>query len=105
MSAAAAVAAPSVYSGGSSVIALGVLLAEFGMFRQALLRDQVRLYAVQSGLISVLAILVAAVRAGRSAAARARAQASPLTMASAMRLAATADDSSLMASTYGHLPR
>jgi len=60
--AAAAVAAPSVYSGGSSVIALGVLLAEFGMFRQALLRDQVRLYAVQSGLISVLAILVAAVR-------------------------------------------
>lgn len=62
MSATAAVAAPSVYSGGSSVIALGVLLAEFGMFRQALLRDQVRLYAVQSGLISVLAILVAAVR-------------------------------------------
>ena len=62
MSATAAVAAPSVYSGGSSVIALGVLLAEFGMFRQALLRDQVRLYAVQSGLISVLAVLVAAVR-------------------------------------------
>jgi len=60
--AAVATAAPSVYSGGSSVIALGVLLAEFGMFRQALLRDQVRLYAVQSGLISVLAILVAAVR-------------------------------------------
>jgi hydrogenase-4 component E len=60
--AAAAVAAPSVYAGGSGVIALGVLLAEFGMFRQALLRDQVRLYAVQSGLISVLAILVAAVR-------------------------------------------
>jgi hydrogenase-4 component E len=59
---AAGVAAPSVYSGGASVIALGVLLAEFGMFRQALLRDQVRLYAVQSGLISVLAILVAAVR-------------------------------------------
>jgi hydrogenase-4 component E len=60
--AAAAVAAPSVYSGGASVIALGVLLAEFGMFRQALIRDQVRLYAVQSALISVLAILVAAVR-------------------------------------------
>jgi hydrogenase-4 component E len=57
-----AVAAPSVYSGGASVIALGVLLAEFGMFRQALLRDQVRLYTVQSGLISVLAILVAAAR-------------------------------------------
>jgi hydrogenase-4 component E len=62
MSATAAVAAPSVYSGGSSVIALGVLLAEFGMFRQALIRDQVRLYAVQSALISVLAILVAAAR-------------------------------------------
>jgi len=60
--AAAAVAAPSVYAGGSGVIALGVLLAGFGMFRQALLRDQVRLYAVQSALISVLAILVAAVR-------------------------------------------
>ena len=48
--------------GRRSVIALGVLLAEFGMFRQALLRDQVRLYAAQSALISVLAILVAAVR-------------------------------------------
>jgi hydrogenase-4 component E len=57
-----AVAAPSVYSGGASVIAVGVLLAEFGMFRQALLRDQVRLYAAQSALISILAVLVAAVR-------------------------------------------
>ncbi|HEY7016091.1 MAG TPA: hypothetical protein VH480_25205 [Streptosporangiaceae bacterium] len=57
-----AVAAPSVYSGGASVIAVGVLLAEFGMFRQALLRDQVRLYAAQSALISVLAVIVAAVR-------------------------------------------
>jgi hydrogenase-4 component E len=57
-----AVAAPSVYSGGASVIAVGVLLAEFGMFRQALIRDQVRLYAAQSALISVLAVLVAAVR-------------------------------------------
>jgi len=57
-----AVAAPSVYSGGASVIAVGVLLAEFGMFRQALLRDQVRLYAAQSGLISALAVLVAAAR-------------------------------------------
>jgi hydrogenase-4 component E len=57
-----AVAAPSVYAGGASVIAVGVLLAEFGMFRQALLRDQVRLYAAQSALISVLAVLVAAAR-------------------------------------------
>ena len=50
-----AVAAPSVFSGSTNVIAVGVLLAEFGMFRQSLLRGQVRLYAVQSALISVLA--------------------------------------------------
>ncbi len=62
MSAAATVAAPSVFSGGANVIAVGVLLAEFGMFRQALLRDQVRLYAAQSALISVLAVIVAAAR-------------------------------------------
>jgi hydrogenase-4 component E len=59
---AATVAAPSVFSGGANVIAVGVLLAEFGMFRQALLRDQIRLYAAQSVLISALAVLVAAVR-------------------------------------------
>jgi hydrogenase-4 component E len=59
---AAAVAAPSALSGGDNVIAVGVLLAEFGMFRQALLRDQVRLYAAQSALISVLAVVVAATR-------------------------------------------
>ena len=57
-----AVAAPSVFAGGANVIAVGVLLAEFGMFRQALLRDQVRLYAAQSALISVLAVIVAAAR-------------------------------------------
>jgi hydrogenase-4 component E len=62
MSAAATVAAPSVFSGGANVIAVGVLLAEFGMFRQALLRDQIRLYAAQSALISVLAVVVAAAR-------------------------------------------
>jgi hydrogenase-4 component E len=55
-------AAPSALSGGANVIAVGVLLAEFGMFRQALLRDQVRLYAGQSALISALAIVVAATR-------------------------------------------
>lgn len=44
------------------MIAVLILLAEFGMFRQALLRDQVRLYAGQSALIALLAILVAAVR-------------------------------------------
>jgi hydrogenase-4 component E len=58
----AAVAAPSLFSGSANVIAVGVLLAEFGMFRQALLRDQVRLYAAQSALISVLAVVVAAAR-------------------------------------------
>ena len=41
-------AAPSVFAGGANVIAVVVLLPEFGMFRQALLRDQVRLYAAQS---------------------------------------------------------
>jgi hydrogenase-4 component E len=56
------VAAPSVFSGSANVIAVAVLLAEFGMFRQALLRDQVRLYAAQSALISVLAVVVAAAR-------------------------------------------
>jgi hydrogenase-4 component E len=54
--------APGVYVGGANVIAVLILLAEFGMFRQALMRDQVRLYAAQSGLISVLAVIVAAAR-------------------------------------------
>lgn len=53
---------PSVYTGGANVIAVLVLLAQFGMFRQALLRDQIRLYAAQSALISVLAVIIAAVR-------------------------------------------
>jgi hydrogenase-4 component E len=56
------VAPPGVFSGSVNVIAVGVLLLEFGMFRQALLRDQVRLYAAQSALISVLAVVVAAAR-------------------------------------------
>jgi hydrogenase-4 component E len=59
---AATVAPPGVFSGSANVIAVGVLLLEFGMFRQALLRDQVRLYAAQSALISVLAVVVAAAR-------------------------------------------
>jgi hydrogenase-4 component E len=54
--------APGVYTGGANVIAVLILLAEFGMFRQALVRDQVRLYAAQSGLISVLAVIVGVVR-------------------------------------------
>jgi hydrogenase-4 component E len=51
---------PGFYTGGANVIAVLVLLAQFGMFRQALLRDQIRLYAVQSGLISVVAVIIAA---------------------------------------------
>ena len=53
--------APGVFTGGANVIAAAILLAEFGMFRQALVRDQVRLYAAQSGLVSVLEVIVGAV--------------------------------------------
>ncbi|HEX6932331.1 MAG TPA: hypothetical protein VF162_09325 [Streptosporangiaceae bacterium] len=54
--------APGVYTGAANVIAVLILLAEFGMFRQALLRDQVRLYAGQSALIALVAVLVGTVR-------------------------------------------
>jgi hydrogenase-4 component E len=54
--------APGVYTGAANVLAVLILLAEFGMFRQALLRDQIRLYAGQSALIALLAVLVAAAR-------------------------------------------
>jgi hydrogenase-4 component E len=53
---------PGVYDGAANVIAALMLLLEFGMLRQALVRDQVRLYAAQSALISVLAIVIAADR-------------------------------------------
>ncbi len=56
------VQAPGVYEGAANVIAAGMLLLEFGMLRQALVRDQIRLYAAQSALISVLAIVIAADR-------------------------------------------
>ena len=52
--------APSVYTGSANVVAVLILLAEFGMLRQALVRDQIRLYAAQAGLISVLAVIVGA---------------------------------------------
>jgi hydrogenase-4 component E len=55
-------AAPGVYQGAANVIAAAMLLIEFGMLRQALARDQVRLYAAQSALISVLAVVIAADR-------------------------------------------
>ena len=53
---------PGPYQGAANVIAALMLLLEFGMLRQALVRDQVRLYAAQSALISVLAIVIAADR-------------------------------------------
>ncbi len=56
------VQAPGVYAGAANVIAAVMLLIEFGMLRQALARDQVRLYAAQSALLSVLAVVIAADR-------------------------------------------
>jgi hydrogenase-4 component E len=56
------VQAPGVYAGAADVIAAIMLLLEFGMLRQALIRDQIRLYATQSALISVLAVVIAADR-------------------------------------------
>lgn len=53
---------PSVYAGAANTVGVLVLLIEFGMLRQALVRDQVRLYAAQSFLVSVLAVVVAAGR-------------------------------------------
>lgn len=52
--------APSVFAGAANVIAILVLVIEFGMLRQALLRDQLRLYAAQSLAVAVLAVVVAA---------------------------------------------
>jgi len=50
---------PSVFDGIANTIAVIVLLIEFLMLRAALLRAQVRLYAVQSLVVSVLAAVVA----------------------------------------------
>lgn len=50
---------PSVFEGVANTIAVVVLLVEFLMLRAALLRAQVRLYAVQSLAVSVLAAVVA----------------------------------------------
>jgi hydrogenase-4 component E len=52
-------APPGLYQGAANVIAALMLLLEFGMLRQALVRDQVRLYAAQSALISILAVVIA----------------------------------------------
>lgn len=50
---------PSVFEGSANTIAVIVLLLEFLMLRAALLRAQVRLYAAQSFVVSVLAGIVA----------------------------------------------
>jgi hydrogenase-4 component E len=51
--------APPVFEGFADIIAVLVLLAEFGMLRAAMLRAQVRLYAAQSLLLAVLAAVAA----------------------------------------------
>jgi hydrogenase-4 component E len=62
MALASPASAPGIYAGAANAIAAVMLLLEFGMLRQALARDQVRLYAAQSALISVLAVVIAADR-------------------------------------------
>lgn len=54
---------PSVFDGVTSTISMIVLLLEFVMLRAALLRAQVRLYAAQSGVVSLLAAVIAYERA------------------------------------------
>jgi hydrogenase-4 component E len=55
---------PSVFIGGANTIAVIALLVEFMMLRASLLRTQVHLYAFQSLVVSILAVLVAANGAG-----------------------------------------
>lgn len=52
-------ASPSTYDGVAAVLSLLVLLTEFAMLRAPLLRSQVRLYAFQSLVVTVLAVYVA----------------------------------------------
>jgi len=54
--------APPAYDGITDVLSVLVLLAEFAMLRAPSLRSQIRLYAFQSLVVTVLAIVVAAVR-------------------------------------------
>ncbi|MFC4242896.1 hypothetical protein ACFOYW_05895 [Gryllotalpicola reticulitermitis] len=51
--------APTVFDGTANTVAVIVLLLEFGMLRASLFRAQVRLYAAQSFVVSVLAGVVA----------------------------------------------
>ena len=52
-------APPSSYAGLTTALAVLMLVIEFGMLQATLLRAQVRLYAAQSVVISVLAVVVA----------------------------------------------
>jgi hydrogenase-4 component E len=53
---------PSTYAGVADGVAVLVLLTEFAMLRAPLLRSQVRLYAFQSLVVTVLAVVVASTR-------------------------------------------
>lgn len=57
--AAAAPSAPTFFDGAANTVAVIVLLLEFGMLRASLFRAQVRLYAAQSFVVSILAGVVA----------------------------------------------
>lgn len=58
----AAASVPSVFDGAANTAAVVVLLLQFMMLRTAMYRSQVRLYALQSLTVSVLAAIVAAGR-------------------------------------------
>ncbi|HVA58910.1 MAG TPA: hydrogenase [Mycobacteriales bacterium] len=51
--------APGAFAGAASTVAALVLLIEFAMLRAPMLRSQIRLYAVQSFVVSALAGIVA----------------------------------------------
>lgn len=55
-------APPSSYAGVTTGLAVLMLVIEFGMLQATLLRAQVRLYAAQSVVISILAVVVAFAR-------------------------------------------
>ncbi len=53
---------PSSYAGLTTALAVLMLVIEFGMLQATLLRAQIRLYAAQSMVIAVLAVVVAFAR-------------------------------------------
>ncbi|MDQ2883279.1 MAG: hydrogenase [Actinomycetota bacterium] len=55
-------APPSSYAGVTTALAVLMLVIEFGMLQATLLRSQIRLYATQSVVISLLAVVVAFAR-------------------------------------------